>query len=122
MKLMVGGIPWSLTLSNARVVPELRDQQGICKYHEQAIYINTDETPPEGYEAVVFHELAHAAIFSMGGREGLRQITGLDGDDLIDLEEYIVCCLMHAQYDLLKRNGWLSMDLAALRSFLTESE
>ncbi len=116
----IGGVPWSFVESDSKIEKELKNRQGICKPDRQIIYINREETPVEGYEHVGAHEAGHAAIFTIGGKEGLEQITGLPPDRLEALEEYIVCVLLHAQWDTFKRNGWLSMPLAPAEDSITK--
>jgi len=109
----IGGVPWRLLESDGKIEKELKNEQGICKTDRQICYINREETPAEGYEFVGAHEIGHAVVFTIGGREGLEQITGLSGDKIDKLEEYIVCVLFHGLWDTYKRNGWLSIPLAA---------
>lgn len=107
----VGGTPWKLVESDGKIQKELRGEQGLCKPNRHVMYINREETPPEGREYVGVHEIGHAVVFTTGGREGLKQITGLDDDKLYALEEYIVCVLFHSMWDTYKRNNWLTIPI-----------
>lgn len=109
LSAVVGGTAWSVVESDPSIEPSIEGLQGLCVTGEHRVYVNRTEVPQCGYEYVVVHELAHAAIFTTGGQEALRQVSGLSGKKLKDLEELIVCTLFHSVYDTLKRNNWLSV-------------
>lgn len=114
LNAIVGGVMWRVVESDGKIEKDLKNQQGCCKPEKQTVYINRDETPTDGYEYVIAHELGHASIFTTGGKEGLAALSGLEisNPKLEALEEYIVGSLFHAQWDTLKRNGWLNIPFA----------